>query len=155
MLMTYYIFQAREVISTNPLQLGNDPQTTARTAIRVTIYDINDQAPTFNPINYQVTIPEDIPNKTPLPNLALSVNDLDVVSFRRFWCKWEGILLIKVLKSNHLHVYKIYSKKCTFSPKTIELKFELISQLVPIDCYFLHKSDLLVYLVCFDMYASI
>nr|XP_022319460.1 cadherin-23-like isoform X1 [Crassostrea virginica] len=69
---------AREVISTNPLQLGNDPQTTARTAIRVTIYDINDQAPTFNPINYQVTIPEDIPNKTPLPNLALSVNDLDV-----------------------------------------------------------------------------
>ena len=121
MLMTYYIFQAREVISTNPLQLGNDPQTTARTAIRVTIYDINDQAPTFNPINYQVTIPEDIPNKTPLPNLALSVNDLDVVSFRRFWCKWEGILLINVLKSNHLHVYKIYSKNTPFPQKQLNL----------------------------------
>lgn len=42
-------------------------------------------------------------------------------------------------------------KNAPFPEKTVELKFELISQLVPIDCYFLHKSDLLVYLVCFDM----
>ncbi|XP_056018521.1 cadherin-87A-like [Ostrea edulis] len=69
---------AREVINLNPLELGNDPQTTARTSIRITIFDINDQAPTFDPVNYQVTIPEDTPNRTPLPNLSLSVTDLDV-----------------------------------------------------------------------------
>lgn len=68
------------MISNNPLVKGNDPQTTARISIRVNIYDINDQAPTFNPVNYEVTIPEDIPNKTPLPNLSLRVTDLDVVS---------------------------------------------------------------------------
>ncbi|XP_062622203.1 cadherin-87A-like [Saccostrea cucullata] len=69
---------AREVISLNPLVLGNDAQTTARTSVRINIYDINDQAPTFDPVNYQVSIPEDTPNKTPLPNLSLSVTDLDV-----------------------------------------------------------------------------
>nr|XP_034314660.1 cadherin-87A isoform X2 [Crassostrea gigas] len=69
---------AREVISYNPPVYGDDSQTTAKISIRVNIYDVNDQAPTFNPVNYEVTIPEDIPNKTPLPNLSLRVTDLDV-----------------------------------------------------------------------------
>lgn len=68
------------MISYNPPVYGDDSQTTAKISIRVNIYDVNDQAPTFNPVNYEVTIPEDIPNKTPLPNLSLRVTDLDVVS---------------------------------------------------------------------------
>ena len=71
--------QAREVISPNVY--GDDAQTTAEATIRIIIMDNNDNAPTFIPALYNVTIPEDIPNRSPLPDLSFFVTDLDLVRF--------------------------------------------------------------------------
>ena len=60
--------------------LGDDSTTTAVTTIRITVLDANDNSPTFNNTLYNVSIVEDIPNQSPLPNVILTVSDPDLVS---------------------------------------------------------------------------
>lgn len=59
---------------------GNDPLTTTSAEATVTIKDVNDEPPQFNQREYNVEIPENVPNGTPLPHLDMTVKDPDVVS---------------------------------------------------------------------------
>lgn len=70
--------KARELINATTGLLGNDPLTTAYTTIRITVQDINDNSPTFSVTNFNVSIAEDIPNDTQLPNIILTVTDPDL-----------------------------------------------------------------------------
>ncbi|KAL5017401.1 hypothetical protein ScPMuIL_006990 [Solemya velum] len=67
--------RAREVIGNG--SFGNDESSTATTSIRISVTDINDNNPQFSPSTYTVNIQEDITNRTPLPGLTMTVNDLD------------------------------------------------------------------------------
>ncbi|GAB1602787.1 cadherin-87A-like isoform X1, partial [Argonauta hians] len=68
--------KAREVISKNPLVLGNSPSTTATTSIKINILDINDNPPVFMS-NYTARVPEDIMSGGVVPQLLMTVNDKD------------------------------------------------------------------------------
>ena len=69
-------FQAREVENGLP---GNDNLTTTIAEATITIRDVNDEPPTFNQREYNVTLPENAPIGTPLPHLDMTVTDSDVV----------------------------------------------------------------------------
>ncbi|XP_024937586.1 cadherin-87A isoform X2 [Cephus cinctus] len=57
---------------------GNDNLTVSTAEATVTIKDVNDEPPTFNRREYNIEIPENVPDGTPLPNLDMSVKDPDV-----------------------------------------------------------------------------
>lgn len=59
---------------------GNDLLTTSSAVASVTIKDVNDEPPRFNEREYRVSLPENIPHGTTLPNLDMTVTDPDVVS---------------------------------------------------------------------------
>lgn len=59
---------------------GNDPLTMTTAEATVTIKDVNDEPPQFNQREYNVEIPENVPDGTPLPHLDMTVKDPDVVS---------------------------------------------------------------------------
>lgn len=69
--------RARELIDGMP---GNDNLTVSTAEATVTIKDVNDEPPTFNRREYNIEIPENVPNGTPLPHLDMTVKDPDVVS---------------------------------------------------------------------------
>lgn len=76
------IVKARELIDGMP---GNDKLTVSTAEATVTIKDVNDEPPTFNRREYNIEIPENVPDGTPLPHLDMTVKDPDVVSVvRRF-----------------------------------------------------------------------
>lgn len=61
--------------------------------VMITIRDVNDEPPTFNRREYRASVPENVPDGTPLPNLDMFVQDTDVVRMRmrdfvgRFLCR--------------------------------------------------------------------
>lgn len=71
------IVKARELIDGIP---GNDKLTVSTAEATVTIKDVNDEPPTFNRREYNIEIPENVPDGTPLPHLDMTVKDPDVVS---------------------------------------------------------------------------
>ncbi|KAK4292814.1 hypothetical protein Pmani_034453 [Petrolisthes manimaculis] len=48
--------------------------------VTITIRDVNDEPPTFNKREYRASVPENVPDGTPLPNLDMFVQDTDVGS---------------------------------------------------------------------------
>ncbi|XP_043681793.1 cadherin-87A [Vespula pensylvanica] len=67
--------RARELIDGIP---GNDELTVSTAEATVTIKDVNDEVPTFNRREYNIEIPENVPDGTPLPHLDMTVKDPDV-----------------------------------------------------------------------------
>lgn len=67
--------KARELINGEP---GNDESTVSIAEATVTIKDVNDEPPKFNKIEYNIEIPENVPDGTPLPHLDMIVKDPDV-----------------------------------------------------------------------------
>ncbi|XP_076686160.1 cadherin 87A isoform X2 [Andrena cerasifolii] len=67
--------KARELIDGMP---GSDDLTVSTAEATVTIKDVNDEPPTFNRREYNIEIPENVPNGTPLPHLDMTVKDPDV-----------------------------------------------------------------------------
>jgi hypothetical protein len=66
--------RASELVNGVP---GDDDITSSTADITITIRDVNDEAPTFNQQEYDVTIPENVPFGTPLANLNMEVKDTD------------------------------------------------------------------------------
>ncbi len=66
--------RASELVNGIP---GEDELTSSTADITITIRDINDEPPTFNKQEYEVTIPENVPFGTPLANLNMEVKDTD------------------------------------------------------------------------------
>jgi hypothetical protein len=56
---------------------GDDDLTTSVADVTITIRDVNDEAPEFNKLEYEVSIPENVPFGTPLANLNMEVKDTD------------------------------------------------------------------------------
>lgn len=56
------------------------PDTETVADVTITIRDVNDEPPTFNRREYRATVPENVPDGTPLPNLDMFVQDTDVGS---------------------------------------------------------------------------
>ncbi|XP_050727023.1 cadherin-87A-like [Eriocheir sinensis] len=52
--------------------------------VTITIIDVNDEPPTFNKREYRASVPENVPDGTPLPNLDMFVQDRDVGFFSVF-----------------------------------------------------------------------
>lgn len=75
--MLTLIVKARELINGIP---GNDELTVSTAEATVTIKDVNDEPPSFNRREYNIEIPENVPDGTPLPHLDMTVKDPDVVS---------------------------------------------------------------------------
>jgi len=73
--------QAREVING---VASSDDDTSATADVSITIRDVNDEPPKFNEKEYHVTIPENLLEGSPLPNLDMTVSDTDVVSTCHF-----------------------------------------------------------------------
>ncbi|KAG5343409.1 CAD87 protein, partial [Acromyrmex heyeri] len=69
------IVKARELIDGIP---GNDKLTVSTAEATVTIKDVNDEPPTFNRREYNIEIPENVQDGTPLPHLDMTVKDPDV-----------------------------------------------------------------------------
>ncbi|EFN85300.1 Cadherin-87A [Harpegnathos saltator] len=82
------IVKARELIDGIP---GNDKLTVSTAEATVTIKDVNDEPPTFNRREYNIEIPENVPDGTPLPNLDMTVKDPDVGSNSVFSLRLEDI----------------------------------------------------------------
>lgn len=67
--------------------------------VMITIRDVNDEPPTFNRREYRASVPENVPDGTPLPNLDMFVQDTDVVRMRmrdfvgRFLCREPVVFL--------------------------------------------------------------
>lgn len=75
------IVKAREVIDGVP---GSDNLTVSTAEATVTIKDVNDEPPSFNRREYNIEIPENVPDGTPLPHLDMTVKDPDVVRITFF-----------------------------------------------------------------------
>ncbi|KYN32871.1 Cadherin-87A, partial [Trachymyrmex septentrionalis] len=73
------IVKARELIDGIP---GNDKLTVSTAEATVTIKDVNDEPPTFNRREYNIEIPENVQDGTPLPHLDMTVKDPDVRMYR-------------------------------------------------------------------------
>lgn len=69
--------QAREIVDGIP---SNELMTSTTAVASVTIKDVNDEPPKFNEREYTVSLPENIPDGTPIPNLDMIVTDPDIVS---------------------------------------------------------------------------
>lgn len=80
--------KAREVIDGVP---GNDASTVSTAEATVTIKDVNDEPPSFNQREYNIEIPENVPDGTPLPHLDMTVKDPDVGSNSVFSLELEDI----------------------------------------------------------------
>ncbi|RZF35066.1 hypothetical protein LSTR_LSTR009658 [Laodelphax striatellus] len=63
---------ARELVDGMP---SNDVMTSTSAVASITITDVNDEPPTFNQREYTVSLSENIPDGTPLPNLDMTVTD--------------------------------------------------------------------------------
>lgn len=66
--------RASELVNGIP---GTDETTSSTADVTITIRDVNDEAPTFNQQEYDVSIPENVPFGTPLANLNMEVKDTD------------------------------------------------------------------------------
>ena len=66
--------RASELVNGVP---GEDGATSSVADITITIRDVNDEPPMFNHLEYEVTIPENVPFGTPLANLNMEVKDTD------------------------------------------------------------------------------
>ena len=73
----FLLVQAYEVINGSRLE---DPSTETISEATITIKDVNDEPPRFEPREYTVEIPENLQINTPLPKLNMTVSDPDVVS---------------------------------------------------------------------------
>ncbi|KAI0218135.1 Cadherin-87A [Lamellibrachia satsuma] len=69
------IVKASEVVSGSTV--GTDLTSFSVMQVNITIQDQNDNAPEFNQDNYQVTIPEDMLDRTPLSTPIIEVTDRD------------------------------------------------------------------------------
>lgn len=85
--MLTLIVKARELIDGIP---GNDKLTVSTAEATVTIKDVNDEPPTFNRREYNIEIPENVPDGTPLPHLDMTVKDPDVVRDRFIYPRMPG-----------------------------------------------------------------
>lgn len=56
---------------------------------------MNDERPTFNKLEYYVSIPENLPEGSPLPNLDMTVTDSDVVSTELTISILKSLLIIR------------------------------------------------------------
>ena len=75
------VLQASEVVSGSTV--GTDRSTFSVIQVNITVQDENDNAPEFNHHTYQVTIPEDVHDRTPLSTPIIEVTDRDQVCMRR------------------------------------------------------------------------
>ncbi|XP_047099103.1 cadherin-87A [Schistocerca piceifrons] len=80
--------KAREVVKDIS---ENDPLTVTTAKVTVTIKDVNDEAPRFNSREYSITIPENVPEGTPLPHLDMNVEDPDVGNNSVFSLRLEDV----------------------------------------------------------------
>ncbi|XP_063989387.1 cadherin-87A isoform X2 [Diachasmimorpha longicaudata] len=80
--------KAREVVNGIP---GNDESTVSTANATVTIKDVNDEPPTFNKREYNIEIPENVPDGTLLPHLDMTVKDPDVGFNSEFSLRLEDI----------------------------------------------------------------
>ncbi|KAG7153827.1 Cadherin-87A-like [Homarus americanus] len=69
--------KAYETIGGNPVSTGD---TDTVVDVTITIRDVNDEPPSFNRREYRASVPENVPDGTPLPNLDMFVQDTDVGS---------------------------------------------------------------------------
>ena len=60
---------------------GRETTSRARTTVRVTIRDRNDNGPTFNAKAYNIEVPEGLNRGNQLPGLDMIVKDADLVSY--------------------------------------------------------------------------
>ncbi|XP_015514773.1 cadherin-87A isoform X1 [Neodiprion pinetum] len=82
------VVKAREVIDGVP---GSDNLTVSSAEATVTIKDVNDEPPSFNRREYNIEIPENVPDGTPLPHLDMTVKDPDVGTNSVFSLRLEDI----------------------------------------------------------------
>ncbi|KAL3182237.1 hypothetical protein MRX96_007437 [Rhipicephalus microplus] len=61
-------------------RLLDEPGSSTTTALAITVKDVNDEAPTFSRPSYSVSVSENIPPGSPLPNLDMFVQDTDTGS---------------------------------------------------------------------------
>lgn len=73
--------RAMEVIDGQP---SMDKSSMSVAEATITIKDVNDEPPTFNRKEYNIAIPENIVDGTPLPHLDMMVRDSDIVSICNF-----------------------------------------------------------------------
>ncbi|KAL1434560.1 hypothetical protein MTO96_011649 [Rhipicephalus appendiculatus] len=69
--------KASELEGDRPL---DEPGSSMTTALAITVKDVNDEAPTFSRPSYSVSVSENIPPGSPLPNLDMFVQDTDTGS---------------------------------------------------------------------------
>lgn len=67
--------------------LGNDSTTKSSVTVKITIIDVNDNAPTFEQEHYSVNVSEALQNGQALPGLLMSVTDSDGVSIQPALCR--------------------------------------------------------------------
>ncbi|RWS21315.1 cadherin-87A-like protein, partial [Leptotrombidium deliense] len=74
--------KATELDSNGVLTSNIEPETqcSSITSVTITLQDVNDETPTFNKHEYQVSIAEGVPNGTPLASLDMIVEDKDTGS---------------------------------------------------------------------------
>lgn len=67
--------------------------------VTITIIDVNDEPPTFNKREYRASVPENVPDGTPLPNLDMFVQDRDVVSVsaNQYFCLFSVHITIIII----------------------------------------------------------
>ncbi|KAL8591922.1 hypothetical protein ACOMHN_039975 [Nucella lapillus] len=76
--------KAKELLQSNPEQLGNDSVTTAITSLTINLQDVNDNCPLFDKTNYVIPMRENIASSTKL-DTELRLTDRDITDdFRRF-----------------------------------------------------------------------
>lgn len=121
-LYVYMFLQARELLSSNPEVLGNDPITTATAVVTIRLTDINDNCPEFDQREYTVRIREDIPEGSNIP-LQMTVTDKDSVrmclcvciNYHLYGCTLEGVFLHMCCSEQGKW------RGCTYAPPTLAL----------------------------------
>lgn len=82
--------------------------------VTITIIDVNDEPPTFNKREYRASVPENVPDGTPLPNLDMFVQDRDVVSVlaSQYLCIFSVhiAIIIIIMIDTFLRTVKSYSE---------------------------------------------
>ena len=73
--------KATEVDNINsPYSGPSHPFSSSITSVTITLQDVNDELPQFNKKEYHVTVPEGVPNGTPLSSLDMMIEDKDTGS---------------------------------------------------------------------------